>query len=234
MKLIETIKKIQKYMTPFQWFEVAVVIVFSIYFALTDQSGQWWYILLSFVSAVCGIFCVVLCAAGKRAQYYWGFINIIAYVAVAWVNKYYGEVMLNALYFLPTQFVGMYFWRRKYNHDKNQVKSKKMSFPIIIICLLISAACIFLYRIFLTWLGGQQTWLDSASTAFSLIANALMVLRYREQWLIWIVVDIITVLLWIAAGDWIMTTMWAIYLLNAIYGLIMWTKMNRVSNVVNE
>ena len=67
-----------------------------------------------------------------------------------------------------------------------------------------------------------------------MIANALMVLRYREQWLLWIIVDVVTVAMWVLAGDWIMTTMWSVYLLNACYGMITWTRMNRMENAVNE
>lgn len=35
--------------------------------------------------------------------------------------------------------------------------------------------------------------------------------------------------MWILAGDWIQTTMWSVYLLNAFYGLHMWTKVARRS-----
>lgn len=231
---METVKKLVRYMTPFQWFEVLAVIGFTIYFGVTDLENQWWYILISSVAAIGGIFCVVLCAAGKKSQYYWGFVNIVAYVVVAWISKYYGEVMLNALYFLPTQFVGMYFWKKHYNNRQDVVKCKKMSVWMTMAFLIASGIFIWIYRIFLVQLGGKATWLDSASTTFSLIANVLMVLRYREQWILWIVVDIITVAMWVIAGDWIMTTMWAVYLLNACYGFIVWTKMNKADNVENE
>ena len=86
----------------------------------------------------------------------------------------------------------------------------------------------------LVGLGGNATWLDSVSTSFSLIANALMVMRYREQWVLWIVVDIVTVIMWILAGEPIQTTMWAVYLLNAFYGLCMWSKLNKAENAANE
>ena len=221
-------------MTPFQWFEVLAVIGFTVYFAATDKQNAWWYILISSVSAICGIFCVVLCAAGKKAQYYWGFANIAAYIVVAWVSKYYGEVMLNALYYLPTQFIGMYFWKKHYNQKSATVKSKKMSAPAVVVSLIAIGLCIWGYRLILVWLGGNATWLDSASTAFSLVANALMVMRYREQWVLWIVVDAITVVLWVLAKDPIQTTMWAVYLLNAFYGLYLWSKMNKAENVENE
>ncbi len=231
---MEIIKKIRTYLTPFQWFEVLMVIGFTIYFATIDMQNPWWYILINSIAAVCGILCVVLCAAGKKSQYYWGFANIIAYVVIAWINKYYGEVMLNAFYYLPTQFIGMYFWNKHYNEEKEAVKCKKMTPLLTVIFLSISAVCIWLYQILLSKLRGNEPWLDSASTTFSLFANALMVLRYREQWLLWIIVDVITVIMWIIAKDWIMTTMWAVYLLNACYGFFIWSKMNKTDNLTNE
>jgi nicotinamide mononucleotide transporter len=231
---MEIVRKLNRYMTPFQWFEVFAVIGFTIYFGITDQVNQWWYVLISSVAAIGGIFCVVLCAAGKKSQYYWGFANIVAYVIVAWISKYYGEVMLNILYFLPTQFVGMYYWKKHYNLKSDVVRCRKMSVWMTMVFLAASTIIICIYRIFLAQLGGKATWLDSASTIFSLIANVLMVLRYREQWILWIIVDVITVAMWVIAGDWIMTTMWAVYLLNACYGFIIWTKMNKADNVENE
>jgi len=224
---MSAIRQLRRFMTPFQWCEVLAVVGFSLYFALTDTANPWWYVLISTVSAICGIFCVVLCAAGKKSQYYWGFVNISAYIVVAWLSRYYGEVMLNALYYLPTQFVGLYFWTRHYNRQSQTVRAKKMSAPVIAVSLVVIAACIWGYRSILVWLGGNATWLDAASTAFALVANALMVLRYREQWILWIVVDIITVVMWILAGDPIQTTMWAVFLVNAVYGLYVWTKLSR-------
>ena len=228
------VHRVRTYMTAFQWFETLAVVGFTIYFAVIDHDHSWWYIVISSVSAICGIFCVVLCAAGKKSQYYWGFVNIAAYIVIAWISKYYGEVMLNAFYYLPTQFVGLYFWNKHYNKQSETVKSKKMSLPFIGISVVVIGLCIWGYRLVLVWLGGHATWLDSTSTAFSLVANALMVLRYREQWVLWIVVDAITVLLWVLSGDPIQITMWAVFLLNACYGLYTWSKLNKRDNATNE
>ena len=225
--------KIKRYLTPFQWLEILVVIAFTIYFAIIDKENTWWYILLSSTTAICGIFCVVLCAAGKKSQYYWGFINIAAYIVIAWISKFYGEVMLNALYFLPTQFIGLYFWKKNYSAEKGVVKCKKMKLKTVTILLFVSIISIFLYKLFLDKLGGNSTWLDSAGTMFSLIANLLMVLRFREQWILWIIVDAVTVIMWAMAGDWIMTTMWLVYLVNACYGFLTWSKMSKIDNVCN-
>lgn len=224
------IEKLKRYMSPFQWAEVTAIIAFTLYFALTNTTNPWWYILIDALAAVCGVFCVVLCAGGKKSQYYWGFVNITAYIVIALINKYYGEVMLNALYYLPTQFIGLHMWGRHYKAKEDHVEGKRMGGSLIAVWSVCSVAGIFLYKLILDQMGGNATLLDSMSTIFSIVANALMVLRYREQWVLWIVVDAVTVVMWILAGDLLMTIMWAIYLINAVYGLIMWTKMSDNKN----
>lgn len=220
-------KKMRGYMSPFQWFEVLTITAFTLYFALTGTDQRWWYVAIDSLAAICGVFCVVLCASGKRSQYYWGFVNIVAYIVIAFINRYYGEVMLNALYYLPTQFVGLSMWGRHYRTEEDQVEGKRMTPRYLLLWGAVSVAGMLGYKLVLDALGGSATMLDSMSTVFSIVANALMVARYREQWLLWIVVDVITVIMWAIAGDLIMTVMWAIYLINAVYGWIMWCRMSR-------
>ena len=40
------VEKLKKYMTLFQWAECLAIIVFTIYFALTNTTDTWWYILI--------------------------------------------------------------------------------------------------------------------------------------------------------------------------------------------
>lgn len=216
-------------LTPFQAAECLVILLFTVWFALTNTSDPLWYILTDAAAAVCGVFCVVLCAAGRKSQYYWGLVNIAAYIVLAWRSRYWGEVMLNAFYYLPTQFIGLRVWARHYNDRDDAVEGLRLKPSSFLLWAAASAAGIFLYRLLLKALGGQAALLDSMSTVLSLAANALMVLRYREQWAIWIVVDGVTVIMWIIAGDWLMTVMWSIYLINAVYGWIHWTRLSRGS-----
>lgn len=227
------LNRLKGYMTPFQYFEVILLIGFTTYFALIDQENTTLYLVINSLSAICGVLCVVLCATGKKSQYYFGFVNIVTYIIIAVIGKYYGQVALNALYYLPTQFIGMYMWKKHMNEADQKVKSKKMSMKQIGLYLLGIIIGTILCRYLLEELGGRETWLDSATLMISLVANALMVLRYKEQWILWIVVDVITVILWILARDWIQVSMWSIYLLNAFYGYIQWSSMSK-KNTENE
>ena len=217
-------KKILNKFNSFEWGMIVSVIGFTIYFSLISEGVSLLYLIIDGIAAISGIFCVVLCAKGRKSQYIWGLLNVIGYVIIAFINKYYGEVMLNALYYLPSQFIGYYLWNKNSNEENGDVKGNKLTIIQSIILVLFIIIGIFGYRLVLDYLGGNGTLLDSASTVTSVVANALMMMRYREQWLLWIIIDAITVVMWLLVGDFIMVTMWAVYLINAFYGYYNWTK----------
>ena len=221
------IKNIFKSFTYFEWTMILAVIGFTTYFSIIDTKNTIMYLLVDAIAAISGILCVVLCAKGKKTQYIWGLINVIGYVVIAWINKYYGEVMLNILYYLPSQFIGYYLWNKHINKENDKVEGNKLNITKSILLVLVCAIVIFLYKEILDLLGGQGTLLDSASTTISVFANLLMMLRYREQWLLWIIIDVITVAMWVIAKDFVMVTMWSVYLVNAFYGYYNWSKISK-------
>lgn len=217
----------KKILNKFNWFEwgmIIAVIGFTIYFSIISEGVGLTYLIIDGIAAISGIFCVVLCAKGRKSQYIWGVLNVIGYVIIAFINKYYGEVMLNALYYLPSQFIGYYLWNKNSNQETGDVKGKKLTLVQSLLLVSLITGGVFGYKLVLDYLGGNGTLLDSASTVTSVVANALMMMRYREQWLLWIIIDVITVVMWLLVGDFIMVTMWAVYTVNAFYGYYNWTK----------
>ena len=222
-----SLKNILNKFTYFEWGIILAVIGFTTYFSINDNTNTLMYLIIDAVAAISGILCVVLCAKGKKSQYIWGLLNVIGYVIIAWINKYYGEVMLNALYYLPSQFIGYYLWNKHINEETNDVEGNKLNLTKSILLVVICTIGIIIYKLVLDALGGQGTLLDSASTTISIFANLLMMLRYREQWLLWIIIDAITVTMWFIAKDFIMVTMWSVYLVNAFYGYYNWSKISK-------
>lgn len=220
------INKTIKSFSPFEWVMVLGMTAITAYFAITglQMGDDLLYTFLSSLAGITGVVCVVLVAKGKISNYIWGIVNILAYAAIAMQARYFGEVMLNMLYYLPMQFIGIYFWKNKINTETNEVESKVMTLQQIIIGTIGILATVYLYNLLLIWLGGNQPLLDSMSTVMSVIAMILMVFRYAEQWLIWIFVNIVSIILWLINGDMIMVAMWSIYLINACYGWLKWKK----------
>ncbi|MGB3103055.1 MAG: nicotinamide riboside transporter PnuC, partial [Psychrobacillus psychrotolerans] len=90
-----------------------------------------------------------------------------------------------------------------------------------------------LYAYFLHLIGGQQVRIDSVAVVLSIIAQILMIKRYAEQWVLWIVVNGLSIVLWAitllqsGGNDWSMLVMWTAFLVNSIYGYVNWIKMSK-------
>lgn len=219
-----------KTLTKFEWlmvFGVTIAASLSIYRGDPDA-------ILSGTAAITGIICVILVSKGKRSQYIWGLINVLLYAVLAYRATFYGEVMLNALYFMPTQFIGWYYWSKHMNHETNEVKSKVMTWKQILGWGAATLVTIFFVAKGLEFIGTGQFYAGAVSLTLSLIANVLMVKRYAEQWPIWIFVNVASIYMWIQYGDWVQVTMWSMYLINAFYGWYLWVKRQRSINFMNE
>jgi nicotinamide mononucleotide transporter len=187
------------------------------------------------ISSITGIWCVVLVAKGKISNYIWGFFNVVLYAYAAYTWKLYGDFMLNAYYFLPMQFVGWYIWTKPgYKKDADTIKAKVLSWKGRIILTLISVVATIGYGFILQRMGGNTPFLDAMSTVGSVIAMILMARMFMEQWVIWIIVDVVTVIMWanivfLEGGMFNLgiLVMWSAWLINAVYGMVNWIKMNK-------
>lgn len=189
------------------------------------QKDDWFNI----VTALSGVVCVILCGMGKVSNYFFGTINILLYAYVAFNAKYYGDVMLNLLYYFPTNILGWIVWAKNVNHENNEVYKKRLTIKQDVYLTVISVIGVLGYSLVLKALKGNLPIVDSISTVGSIIAQILMINRYAEQWVIWIVVDIVTVIMWLVAyvngdGGIAVLLMWMVYLTNAVIMFIHWMK----------
>ena len=105
--------------------------------------------------------------------------------------------MLNAFYYIPMNFIGFYLWSRHKDEKSGEVEGKALTPKQIVILLAATAVIVIIYWQILTHLGGQLALIDAMSTVFSVIALIMQVARYAEQWLLWIIVNIVSVIMWI-------------------------------------
>jgi nicotinamide mononucleotide transporter len=71
---------------------------------------------------------------------------------------------------------------------------------------------------------------DAFTTFGSIYAMYLMVKRYQEQWILWIVINTLSIFMWLKIGDMVMVVMWSAYLVNSLYGLFIWNNKKKVQN----
>jgi nicotinamide mononucleotide transporter len=185
---------------------------------------------IGLTASLTGMLCVVLTAKGKMSSFYWGLINILAYSYVAYQSAYYGDVMLNMLYFLPMTFVGIYYWKKNLSKENETVITRRLGWKNKISWFAISLVAIFIYGLLLKWMGGTLPFVDSLTTIFSIVATIMLNKRLTDQWIYWIMVDVFSIIMWayifMRDGNQVsMLVMWSAFLVNAIYGYYNWRKL---------
>ena len=205
---------------------------------ITGVSVYWKSSLVSITAALTGIWCVILTGKGKLSSFWVGTVNTILYAIVAWKSRYWGEVMLNLIYYVPMNFVGIYMWSKNMNKETDEVVKERLSLRNSIIAYSCVAIGTIVYGFILKLLNGTLPFVDSMSTVFSVFAQILCVKRCMEQWVLWIIVDVVTVIMWTYAfingtGDMATVLMWSIYLINAIFMFIKWSKDSK-TNMIQE
>lgn len=184
--------------------------------------------ILSIICSIAGVVSVVLCAQGKISFYLFAYIQMFTYTfGIAIPNHLWGEAWENLFYFI-TQTYGIYAWfkiyRIKEDNQSAEVKAKKLNalgWIITMGCLIIGVTIL---TIVLSKTNDPQPFLDAISTIPAFIAQILMVLGYREQWLHWLIIDVTSVIMFILVGNWMMVAMFIFWTVNCIYGWYKWTK----------
>ena len=205
----------------------AVILGLSIYW-----KDNW----MSLLTAVTGVWCVILTGMGKRSSFIFGTINVVFYVIISYKARYYGEVMLNALYYFPMNFVGWFAWKKHMNDESGEVVKERLSLKNSAIIYALTGVAIFGYGLILKALGGKLPFIDSMSTVVSVAAQILSVRRLTEQWVLWIAVDVVTIVMWAIhfaqGGETVaMLAMWSVYLINAVIMFHRWNKESRKNGV---
>lgn len=219
---------IKRFFTGWSKFELTWLVLSTV--IMIVLSVIWGDSTLALISGITGILGVVLAAKGKISTYLFATINVAIYAYLTFNNHLYGEFMLNAFYYIPMNFVGFYLWSKHKDEESGDVEGKALTPKQIVILLVIVVVIVLIYWQILSHIGGQLALIDAMSTVFSIVALIMQVARYAEQWLLWIIVNIVSVVMWVLLlgsdpSAVTMVVMWVAYLFNSTYGYYNWKKM---------
>ena len=227
-----------KVLSYYDWFLITGVVVSNIVYSVLTGDID----LVGSVASIAGVLCVVLVAKGSIWNYLFGLVNVSMYAYISYKASLYGDAGLNALYYLPMQFIGWWQWRKRgaavseAEADGRGVQVKARRFNVSQRILLASgcAVAVVATGFLLQSLGDPQPFKDSTTTVLSIVAQALMALAFMEQWILWIITNVVSVVMWVvcvARGEAhaaVMVIMWSFYLLNSINGLRVWLRLSRL------
>ncbi|MDA0779356.1 MAG: nicotinamide riboside transporter PnuC [Bacteroidetes bacterium] len=151
-----------------------------------------------------------------------GLISTSIFVYLLWKWALLGDMMINAYYFAMSLY-GWYVWTRKTNDQatpisRTNTKEKRISIIIFMITLL------FVFSVYQS-AGKWTSWtayIDTFTTAIFFVGMWLMARRKIENWIFWIVGDIISVPLYFYKGLTFTSFQYLIFTVIAIYGFLAW------------
>ena len=153
------------------------------------------------------------------------------YIYIYYNAGLYADFGIN-IYYLIIALYGWLAW--KYNFSYLGKKKEKNSEPLPIthtpskkwLPLTMLSAAVWLLIAFLlnNFTDSNVVWWDSFTTALSIVGMDMLARKYAEQWLVWIVVDIISSGLYICKELYFTAALYAVYAIIAIFGYRKWIR----------
>ena len=217
-------------------------------FKLASPGARVGMLVVAAMASLMGVMSTVLSANGIIWTFIFGVLDAVFCCIVAYDSGATGNLALHALYFLPMQFVGMWQWRRRGASGEKKVKARRMSWRgrtgvAAAIVAGTAVAYLILLKVDMMKLDAGKidsvdrwkVFFDSAVLVLNIAGQILMSLAYYEQWVVWNLVNVFSILLWGSimlssertGYTAVMFAKYCFYLLNSINGLRIWYGLSR-------
>ncbi|QLE01406.1 nicotinamide mononucleotide transporter [Galbibacter sp. BG1] len=183
------------------------------------------YVVLEIIGVVFGFLSVWYSKRENILVYPTGIISTAIFVYILYNYGLLGDMMINAYYFSMSIY-GWYVWTRKVDATHfiaittTTGKEKRISIVLFI------ATMVFVYMVY-EFFNKWESWVsyvDILTTAIFFVGMWLMAKKKLENWLYWIIGDIISVPLYLYKGLAFTSLQYLIFTVIAIYGYIAWKK----------
>ncbi|WP_295767644.1 nicotinamide riboside transporter PnuC [uncultured Mucilaginibacter sp.] len=185
--------------------------------------------ILELTGVCCGLLCVYLAARNNIWNWPFAIVSTGIYIYIFAQNGLYADMLQNA-YLFCINIYGWYYWSKQPDNSA-KVPVVHITINQVETAILITAAITPLLGFTLVYLSNilnyspaAYPFLDSFCTVLSLTAQVYMARKVLENWLIWIFVDIIYVLIYASKQLEPTAIMFAIYALLAAKGYYDWRK----------
>ena len=169
--------------------------------------------------------------ANRNSVHTWwtGIIGSILFGFLFFEVKLYADVTLQ-IFFIITGIWGWWNWVHGAKKEK-ELPITRVSFYKLLIFILISVAVTFGYGFLLFRLtDASYPFTDSIILVFSILAQLLLMERKLENWIFWILVDVVAVPLYTSKELYLTAFIYFVFFINAIWGLFHWLKLYRMQN----
>lgn len=174
------------------------------------------------IAVILSICYVILIAKENIMAWYCAFISVSIYIYLCIHTHLYAETLLQFFYLIMA-IVGWYKW--KYNKAKSAQSKKIIQIPLKLhlINIFISTITTFIVGFLLSkYTNAAAPYIDAFTTIFSLYATWMVAQKVLENWLYWIVIDLVSFFLYSSRDLYLTGLLYILFTILSIYGYISW------------
>lgn len=177
--------------------------------------------LLELAGLIFSLLYVYLAARRNIACWWFGLASSIIYAGMAWHVHYYQDLIING-YYIVMSFVGFYLWRKDKKEEK-EITPRYAGWKFLLISgiagLIITGISGF---VFATYTASDKPYLDGLTTVFAFLATWMGAKRMIENWVIFVIIDLLDLYLYGIKGFYFTALLYLILSVMAIYAYITW------------
>lgn len=181
-------------------------------------------LILQIIAAVTGVGCVYL--QTREVIWAWplGIISVAVSIYVFYTSQLYSDVLLHAVYVILNAY-GWWHWSTNKESGEALAPITQMRRNGYLVWALVLLAGTAAMGYFMgNFLGASLSYFDAFTTVGSFIAQFLLARKVLQNWLLWIIVDVVAINVYIYKGIYIIAALFAVYLLLSIKGYYDWRK----------
>lgn len=159
-----------------------------------------------------------------------GLVNVALYVVIFMRAKLYADMGLQVVY-IALLLYGWYAWLHG-GKDRAELAVSRTPARLWLILLIAGTAGGVLLGVTLKKsTDASLPYLDSLTTSFSLVAQFMSTRKLLENWIVWIIVDVIYIGIYIAKDLRLTAVLYAIFLVLAVVGYRDWRRSSGMKEV---
>lgn len=177
---------------------------------------------IEIIAVITGLVYILLSIKQKISCWIFGIISSVLYIYILYNSKIYADMALQ-IYYVAMGIYGWINWSKSNNNNQLQVSS--LNTKNLIKLSIIGILGFFIISIFLIkFTDSNIPYIDAFTTILSFIATWMLAKKILEHWIIWIIVDSVSIGLYFYRELYITILLFIIYTIMAIKGYKEWKK----------
>jgi len=156
-----------------------------------------------------------------------GMISALLYIVVFYHSKFYADMGLNGYYFVISIY-GWWFWAKgssKLSSRESQLPVTRIGWTLASILFVITVVVFLIIGIILRkFTDSPIPYWDAFTTAASITATWMLARKILEHWILWIIIDAVSMGLYLYRGLYPTLILFAVYSTMAVIGFIQWKR----------